>query len=281
MNSVTQVSSWDVAAIAVSSVSALIALDMLVVFVWFVIRREIPSHQDDSKKFLWASGITLFNLYWFGGCIAWFILLVCFAYDVAKEVVSPASSIAAALAICVGEICYIGCTWCRSFSVVAEVSPFLEKFMGYFTRIYPYVIMIQIIPAIMWVYLQDSDFQTALGFIYFASTSLAGLAVIVYDCISLYCFTKFLHKKVIPGEPADPRLTTIARYGSVSCACGLIALAVEVPREVLGMKGAYSNLLGSVVFAVMLGTFAVMLGMKMVLFGAGRGWMRQRGGGES
>ncbi|KAJ3067468.1 hypothetical protein HDU98_009304 [Podochytrium sp. JEL0797] len=269
MNSGTQVSSWDVAAIAVSSVGALIAFDMLLVFVWFVIRHEIPANQDESKKFLWTSGITVFNLYWLGGCIAWFILLVCFAYDAGREegASTQTSRILAALGVCVGEICYVGCTWCRSFSVVADVSPFLEIFMGHFTRIYPFIIMTQIIPAVLWVVFEDSDIETTLGLVYFAVSAVAGIAVIMYDCISLYCFIKFLRKKVVPGEPADARLTTIARYGIVSCGCGLVALAVEVPREVLGIKGAYSNLLGSVVFGVMLGTFAVMLGMKMKLFG--------------
>ncbi|KAJ3067470.1 hypothetical protein HDU98_009306 [Podochytrium sp. JEL0797] len=181
----------------------------------------------------------------------------------------------AALATCVGEICYVGCTWCRSFSVIAEVSPFLEKFMTHFNRIYPFIIMLQIIPSVMWIFLQDSDIQTTLGPIYFASVIAAAISIIGYDCLSLYCFVKFLHKKVIPGESADPRLTTIARFGIASCACGLLALAVVVPGEVLGIKGAYTNLLESVVFSILLGTFGVMLGMKMVLFGAGRGWKRQ------
>ncbi|KAJ3070343.1 hypothetical protein HDU98_006624 [Podochytrium sp. JEL0797] len=269
------ISNIDKAAIAIVAIISTSHLFLLLFFLWFVIFREIPAKEGSHRAFKWSSGATPFNQAWFIGCVA---LLVMTLSEVTAVILhhnteeSGAAYLLQNFAVCVAEICYVSFSWSRSRSLVKHVSNQLETFMITFTRVFPFITMSQMIPTCMAVFIPGTLEEVSL---YFAT--FWAIAIIFYDGISLYCFSAFLNRTIIPGDSVssrpDPTFITVSVYGSVSCISILAALVAYIPVAIFGRDSVCSNLLGAVTDGLLTLAFAAMLVMKVKLF-----WMRREEG---
>ncbi|KAJ3070345.1 hypothetical protein HDU98_006626 [Podochytrium sp. JEL0797] len=271
------ISNIDKAAIAIVAIISTSHLFLLLFFLWFVICREIPAKSSSHHTFKWSTGFTPFNQAWFIGCVALFVMALSEATAVILHHNTEQSGAAYLLenfALCVGEICYVTFSWSRSRSLVKHVSKQLETFMITFTRVFPLITMTQMIPTCMAVFIPGTLAESPL---YFATSIITPIAIIIYDGISLYCFSAFLNRTIIPGDSVssrpDPTFITVSVYGTISCIAILFALCMYVPVAIFGREGVCSNLLGAVIDVLLTVVFVAMLVMKVKLF-----WMRREEG---
>ncbi|KAJ3070344.1 hypothetical protein HDU98_006625 [Podochytrium sp. JEL0797] len=269
------ISNIDKAAIAIVAIISTSHLFLLLYFLWFVIFREIPAKEGSHRAFKWSTGVTPFNKAWLIGCVALFVMtslevIVVILHHNTEQ--SGAAYLLQNFAVCVAEICYVSFSWSRSRSLVKHVSKQLETFMITFTRVFPLITITQLIPTCMAVFIPGTLAKVSL---YFAT--FWAIAIIIYDGISLYCFSAFLNRTIIPGDSVssrpDPTFITVSVYGSVSCISILAALVAYIPVAIFGRDSVCSNLLGAVTDGLLTLAFAAMLVMKVKLF-----WMRREEG---
>ncbi|KAJ3230953.1 hypothetical protein HDU78_007979 [Chytriomyces hyalinus] len=263
------ISSFDMAAIGMHGTLAAAGIPELAYLAYFIACVERRNDKDGPQIFSWFN-VTLFCL---GASLA--AMHAFTAVSIYEQPLRFDAAVAVTLgnlSYCCCELMYVWYTWLRSKAILKLKGGIRYRVSAAIVVISPGIYSIQLVILCLHLYWANESQKPATLVAIFVSSTICGLAIILFDCIMLLAYISFLRENQMDNATqqsrsmrTSDRFSIIATYGKWSCVLLLCALVVYGSSAVVGYKSEYRNFLESFCYALLHINFLILVGMKVAL----------------